>query len=70
MEWIDVNDEFPPLVEGKIYSDDVLIAYADGDIEVAYMMERDGKTIEWMYYEECDMGLPTHWMPLPLPPSK
>lgn len=80
MDWIDVKERTPDLIEGKDYSENVL-AVLNGRLAVmayCYIKDDDGG---WFYAwancygnidGECewdDNYNVTHWMPLPDPPQ-
>ena len=70
-EWIRVADRLP---EKK----DVLVMFGSGDMAVAYVgIAKDDKGVYTYWVATTDEGWstdcayePTHWMPLPEPPSE
>lgn len=68
-QWIPVTERLPSIHE------DVLMYFKDDDNMVAgYLDDVDEDSSMWSaysdggYYTDCDY-VPTHWMPLPEPPS-
>lgn len=71
-EWISVKDRLPEITHivrdnGDGYSDDVLMLFTDGTIEVIEFELRDG-VVETGHGNSLDIV--THWMPLPEPPKE
>jgi hypothetical protein len=78
IEWIDVNDELPPVKElaihGRLQHEDAMphVLVSDGRaVRIGYLAHRLGNEhAHWII-----MGNPlnypaTHWMPLPAPPMQ
>ncbi len=84
MEWIDVNDRLPELIEGQDYSENVLAIEAKhtGVQVFCLCFIPDPETEKWHYvwancYQNIDGDAEfddnykiTHWMPLPKLPNQ
>lgn len=66
-EWIPVTERLPQPFNDYGISPGVLVAFSDGSIALANCMKQ-GRVIEWNCTGDND-GEPTHWMPLPEPPT-
>ena len=80
IEWISVNDRLPALIENENYSENVL-TWCDGKLMVMTntLAQDDEGDFAW-FWANCygdingdgeidDEYDPTHWMPLPEPPT-
>ena len=71
-DWIDINDELPPLHKFVLVTDATTNAKntsADGLVAIARRIGH--KTpIWWCGYIDTFQGRVTHWIPFPKPPSK
>jgi len=78
--WISVEEKLPDMIEGKTYSENVLV-FCDGEVMVmafGYMDFDDDGGYGWSncYGDingdpEYDADYhPTHWQPIPKPPTK
>ena len=65
------------LIETASKTSDVVLLYADGEVSVGYFddgTDEDGEFFQdpsWWWFDQEATGEfePTHWMPLPAPPS-
>jgi hypothetical protein len=81
MNWIETKKKLPELIDGKLYSENVLV-WNNNKLEVmTFCLGRDDNN-EYCYYWANSYGVidgdakwdddyaPTHWMPLPVAPIK
>ena len=77
--WIDVKDRTPDTIDGKDYSENVFVI-CDGKLEVMSYGWVDAEPVGGWVWSNCygdirgdsewdDEYKPTHWMPLPKPPT-
>lgn len=81
MNWIETSKELPKFIDGKDYSENVLV-WNNNELEVMTYCRGYDDDNEWGYYwanahgdingdaEWDDNYAPTHWMPLPSVPVK
>jgi hypothetical protein len=68
-EWVSVKEKLPDLIEGKDYSEYVLIATDDGEVMEAYYIV--GKYSGWASCRQPESPVEgvRHWMIKPTPPN-
>jgi hypothetical protein len=81
MNWIEITKELPKFIDGKDYSENVLV-WNNNELEIMTYCKGYDDNNEWGYYwanadkkidgdaEWDDNYAPTHWMPLPQEPNK
>lgn len=81
MNWIETSKQLPKFIDGKDYSENVLV-WNNNELEVMTYCRGHNDYKEWCYYwanahgdingdaEWDDNYAPTHWMPLPSAPVK
>lgn len=80
MEWISVEDRFPPFTKDDGYtrtSDFVLCSHVpDGfhmsapKIWIFFLRQHKNSPVKWSFIGDLQPGKITHWMPLPEPPKE